>query len=236
MKRSISILLVALAGVALAATIVAADGGAVWRVYPLHYLDVRDAGLLIESRVPEMVMDEENKIRYEVLGGPGQPGETRPRGYLRVLADGGSHDHIAKVLAEADRPPATQVFQLVLLGAVNEAVAPPDLSPGARAALDDLRTLLPFKGYRLIDSAVVRSSGRADLTLGEIYGIEFSFRIAPSGEKPLEVERFSMYSRAINTAQMQTSFSAGIGETVVVRTSTPQDSRGALVLLMTALE
>ena len=242
MRRSILLVLVLIASVISAAPARAAEktvgGDPVWRAYPLHYLDVREAGLLIESRVPEMLMHEERKLRYEVLGGTNAPGDARPRGYLQAFAEEGLHDRIAAILAESDHPPQTHVFQMVLLEASSEASGVPDVSAGARAALDDLRGLLPFKGYRLIDSALVRSSNHTEMSLGEGYDITFEFRVGPSREKALEVERFSMYSRNLegHPALMQTSFSAGIGETVVVGTSTPQDKRGAVVVLMTAVE
>ena len=242
MKRSIPILLALACALCVVAPVGAAESTAgsdpVWRAYPLHYLDVREAGLLVESRVPEMLMQAERKLRYEVLGGTSNPGDARPRGYLQALAEEALHDRIAAVLAESDHPAQTHVFQLVLLEAVNEAAAVPDLSSGARAALEELRGLLPFKGYRLIDSALVRSSGRSEVILGEGYDIELVFRVGPSPEKPLEVERFAMHSRLIegHPALVQTSFSAGVGETIVVGTSTPQNQHGALVVLMTAVE
>jgi hypothetical protein len=242
MKRSIPFALVLLACLIPAAPASAAEkapeGDPVWRAYPLHYLDVREAGLLIESRVPEMLMHEERSLRYEVLGGTSFPGDARPRGYLKAFAEDGLQDRIAAILAESDHPPQTHVFHVVLLEASSEASGVPDVSAGARAALEELRGLLPFKGYRLIDSALVRSSGRSEVSLGEGFDLRFAFRIGPSSDKPLEVEEFAMYSRLVegHPAQMQTSFSAGIGETVVVGTSTPQDKRGALVVLMTAVE
>ena len=242
MNRSMFFVLALACALCIATPVRAAEKGAeadpVWRAYPLHYLDVREAGLLVESRVPEMLMQAERKLRYEVLGGNAS-GDARPRGYLQALAEEPLHERIAAVLAEADHPAQTHVFQLVLLEASSETAGAPELASGARSALEELRGLLPFKGYRLIDSALVRSSSNSEVSLAEGYDVEFAFRIGPSREKPLEVERFAMYSRAIAdhpVALMQTSFSAGIAETVVVGTSTPQDKRGALVVLMTAVE
>jgi len=206
----------------------------VWRLYPVHYLDLRAAGLLVESRIPEMLMQDGYQLRYE---GTGPDGGTR--GYLRVLTDPASHARIAQILAEADQPLASHLFHLVLLAAVDDSTAPPDLPPGAAEALADLKDLLPFKGYRLIDSALVRSVGRSEVSLSANYELGFTFRVGPSQDKPLEVERFVLYSASPDgtvTKHMETTFSADIGETVVVGTSTPRDSRQALVVLMTALE
>jgi len=208
--------------------------GLVWRLYPVHYLDLRGAGLLIESRIPQMLMQDGYELRYEGTGP-----DAGARGYLRVLTDPASHERIAAILAEADQPPASHLFHLVLLAAVDDFTTPPDLPPGAADALADLKDLLPFKGYRLIDSALVRSAGRSNVSLSSNYELGFTFRVGPSEDKPLEVERFVLYSSAPDgstTKYMETTFSADIGETVVVGTSTPRDARQALVVLMTALE
>jgi len=208
-----------------------------WRLYAVHYLDMREAGLLLEERIPEMLMDSNFQIRYEGIGGH-RPGETKPQGYLRIMTDAGSHERIAEILAQVDQPPATHVFHIFLLKAKDDVADGPGLPAGAEAALQELRALLPFKGYELLDSTLVRSSGRADVSLDSNYAIEFAFRSGPGKEKPLQLD-FLLYSKLANGGvprHMETSFSMDIGETVVVGTSRPFEEDEALVVLLTASE
>ncbi len=150
---------------------------------------------------------------------------------------------VAAVLEELDQPPKTRVFHIIVLGASDEPAATPEpfeLPAGAEAAYREINSFLPFRSYRMIDSALVRSSGRADVSLSQSYAIEFAFRVGPSKEKPLEVQGFLLYSKGYERTprHMETSFSMDIGETVVVGTSRPfrEEDGTALIVLMTALE
>jgi hypothetical protein len=217
---------------------VLADSGPkmVWRLYAVHYLDLRQAGLMLEERIPEMLEDPQFEIRFEGIGGK-VPGDGKPQGYLRILTTEAIHQRIAETLAAADRPPATRIFNVIVLRATDDPADVPDLGPAAQDALHDLQSTLRFKGYELVDSAMVRSSGRADVSLASNYALEFTFNVGPSAERPLKVERFLLYSKIENAPRhMDTSFSMGIGETVVVGTSRPFDKSRALVVLLTALE
>jgi hypothetical protein len=208
-----------------------------WRLYPVHYLDMREAGLLLEERIPEMLMDSNYQLRYEGIGEQ-RSGVTKPRGYLRIMSDAGSHERIAEILAQVDQPPATHVFHIFLLKATDDVTDWPGLPAGAEAALQDLRALLAFKGYEVLDSTLVRSSGRADVSLDSNYAIKFAFRSGPAKGKPLQLD-FTLYSKLPNGGvprHMETSFSMDIGETVVVGTSRPFEEDEALVVLLTASE
>lgn len=212
------------------------------RLHSVYYLDLREAGLSIEQRVPEMLDNPDYELRYEGIGGS-SPGEAKPKGYLRVLTTAEYQDRIAGVLEQLDQPPKTRVFHIIVLGASDEPAAAPEpseLPAGAEAAYREIKSFLPFRSYRMIDSALVRSSGRADVSLSQSYAIEFAFRVGPSKDKPLEVQQFLLYSKGYERAprHMETSFSMDIGETVVVGTSRPfRDEEGAaLIVLMTALE
>jgi hypothetical protein len=208
----------------------------VWRIYSVHFLDLRQAGLMLEERIPEMLEDPQFEVRYEGVGS-NRPGEGKPQGYLRILTTEAAHQQIVGVLAETDRPPETRLFNIVVLQSTDDPQDTPDLAPDARQALQDLRSMLPYKGYKLVDSAMVRSSGHSDVSLGSRYALEFYFHVGPSEEKPLQVERFVLYSQIDNKPRhMDTAFSMGIGETVVVGTSRPFDEDQALVVLLTALE
>jgi hypothetical protein len=210
--------------------------GMSWRLYSVHYMDLRQAGLMLEERIPQMLQDPQYAMRYEGVGGS-RLGDGKPEGYLRVMTTETAHRQIAEILAEVDKPPATRVFNIVVLESTDDAADQPDLPPAAHDALHDLQTMLRFEGYRLVDSAMVRSSEHADVSLGSNYAIEIWFHTGPSKEKPLQVERLVLYSQIENHPRhMDTSFSMGIGETVVVGTSRPFDEDQALVVLLTAVE
>ncbi len=168
------------------------------------------------------------------------------------------HDQIARLLAERDLPPATQEFRVILLRASREG-SMPELPAGATAAIADLMSVMPFTGFELVDSALVRTSEYAETHLGEMgtFGVELQFqgdprrdaellisfelRVAPvlQVETPAEgrpdaeapVVRFGDSRRLINS-----SFGIRVGETVVVGTSRLNGGDEALVALLTALE
>ena len=80
-----------------------------WRLYAVHYLDLRQAGLMLEERIPGMLRERQFEMKFEGIGGKRQ-GDGKPEGYLRVLTSEGTHARIAEILAEADQPPATRLF------------------------------------------------------------------------------------------------------------------------------
>ena len=207
-----------------------------WRLYAVHYLDLRQAGLTLEERIPEMLTDPQFEMKYEGIGG-NRLGDGKPQGYLRIMTTEAAHERIAEILAESDQPPATRLFHIIVLQSTDDPADQPDLAPSVQDALHDLQTMLRFKGYKVIDSAMVRSSGHSDVSLGSNYAIEFWFHVGPSKEKPLQVEQLLLYSQIENAPRhMDTAFSMGIGETVVVGTSRPFDENQALVVLLTAVE
>ena len=67
-----------------------------------------------------------------------------------------------------------QMFHVALLVADSEApkAAPQDLPKGVQKAIADIRDFLPFKSYRMIDSALARMNGRGKVLLN-----------GPSGER-----------------------------------------------------
>jgi len=246
MAGALVLLLLLLPGSIVAKNARASEGGGseeaerasrlVWRLYSVHFLDMREASLMLEERIPELLEDNQFDIRMEGIGGRSS-GDGKPRGYVRVLTTDAVHQRIVEVLAEADHPPATRLFSIIVLQSTDDPTDMPDLVPDAHDALQDLRSMMPIKGYKLVDSAMVRSSGHADVSLGSNYAMEFYFHVGPSEQRPLQVERFLLYSQIENSPRhMDTSFSMGIGETVVVGTSRPFDENQALVVLLTALE
>jgi hypothetical protein len=116
-------------------------------------------------------------------------------GDLEVSADAATQEKLVRALTVADAP-RTQSFQLTLLTADNrDDRGAGDLPKAAQKALQDLKDFLPFKGYRLLDMAWLRTTGNAEAHLagdgGTPYSAELQFRrIGDPAAKELLVERF----------------------------------------------
>lgn len=162
-------------------------------------------------------------------------------------------------------PPPTRLLQISLLAASKTGPSElADLPANTRQAIEDIRQFLPFKSYRMLDTALVRSSRGARTTLrgpGEReYRVALNFLQQPQDDKlqvlhfelvqerPLAVA-FSARDAARATGGespplaprpplgpvISTSFSAEIGQTVVVGSSRLDGGDEALVVLFTAL-
>ena len=209
--------------------------------YLISYLDLHAAELLAWELCPQ-------KERCKVVSTMTGEGVK----VLEVLADSATHERIVQALAREDAAPRTQVFQLHLLeGSTAGAVAAPsDLPPGASKALEDLRGFLPYKSYRLLDTAWLPTTGGVQARLvgdgGASYAVDLRFkRVGDRKEKRLFVEFFRMREEGTSPALMnlrpprqliETSFGLEIGETIVVGTSRVDGaSDKALVVLLTAV-
>jgi hypothetical protein len=186
-------------------------------------------------------------------------GDTTLKGFLDVRADAATHERISRALAKADAAPVTQSFQLLLLAAsIQPANGGPEVPEGARKALADLRSFLPYKGYQLLDSSWLRSTqdkvteARVVGRQGAGYNLKMRFRTTASEE--LFVDYFNLneepgvprpasegsketQGRAPRAPRdlISTSFSLKKGETIVVGTSKLDGSDEALVVLLTAV-
>ncbi len=233
--------LLLLAGLAAPAT--AAQGGdgspPYQNRYLISYLDLHAAELLAWELCPQ-------KERCKVVSTMTGEGVK----VLEVLADSATHERIVQALAREDAAPRTQVFQLHLLeGSTAGAVAAPsDLPLGASKALEDLRGFLPYKSYRLLDTAWLPTTGGVQARLvgdgGASYAVDLRFkRVGDRKEKRLFVEFFRMREEGTLPALarpprqlIETSFGLEIGETIVVGTSRVDGaSDKALVVLLTAV-
>ena len=209
------------------------------RLYRIHYLNVKEAELL---------------IRQKCLTLGKRDCDTRMRlNYVEFFSDEEAQAEVAALLKEKDVPPATQVFQVTLVVADNSGEASPALPAGAQRAMDDLLGFLPFRSFRVLDSGMMRTSEQARLTLGGDLGYraELVFRGDPTSGKPLFIEGFQLeqsYIRYVPSQPglpaereevhrdvMASSFSMEVGETVVVGTSKLDGGDQALVVLLTAV-
>lgn len=160
------------------------------------------------------------------------------------------------------RPDAkrTYTFQLVLLAADNEGPGGfENVPPRAQKALADVRDFLPYKSYRLLDLAWLRSSWAAEAQLagpgGESLSAKIQFNSHPTTER-LDIHRFvivrtnplptmleaprkdgaatAVAPPAIRPL-LETSFGMELGETVVVGTAKLDGPSKALVVILSAL-
>jgi len=211
--------------------------------FEIHYLDVHAAESLAWEQCPEKA---NCAVRAETLVG----GDAKSRGRLLVNADGPTQARIAQALAREDSAPQTQSFQVSFLAGTAKPDGPnPELPAGAQKALADLKSLFPFKGYRLLDTALLRTTQNASVRLagpdGHAFEVSLRFRASGLGkERNLNVEGFRLTERfelvpakLPRSAQelISTSFGLKVGETIVVGTSKVDGSDDALIVLLTAL-
>lgn len=198
--------------------------------YDIRFLDIHTAETLAWEQCPD-------KNACVVMGATNSNGRG---GALTVRADSETHARLARMLAERDSAPQTQVFHLVLLGAGSKPNGPaPTLAPGAQKALDDLKAFLPFKSYRMVDTALIRvtrdevaQARTAALGPGG-YKVALRFRSGGSDGRKLTIDGFSLDDDKGDI--IQTSFAMDVGETVVVGTSSITGSEEALVAILTAV-
>jgi hypothetical protein len=161
---------------------------------------------------------------------------------------------IAAALAKAQVVPSAQVFQVTMIEAENNGdKGLGNVPEPARAALNDARGFLPFNGYQLLGTAVLRTDSNASAIIngpqGADYACELAFRhaITRDGHKlvlrrfqlsrmPPQTE-FGQYREGASAVEiLNTSFGMRPGETIVVGTSKLEGANRALVVLLTALD
>ncbi len=173
---------------------------------------------------------------------------------IMVQADLATHPKIAMALAKARQVPSAQVFQVTMIEAENNGdKGLSNVPEPARAALEDARGFLPFNGYKLLGTAVLRTDNSATALVngpqGADYTCELSFRNAITRDghqlilRRFKISRmppqteFGQYLEGASAVEiLSTSFGMKPGETIVVGTSKLEGANRALVVLLTALE
>lgn len=226
------------------------------------YLHEYALGRLIPTRAEQLVWTQ-----CEAAGSSCRILRTRieeGRAWLGVEADASAHRRIARVLAEAEGERRTHHFQVVLVVASRDGAGqaastePPLAEPATQPAtepampdnvaraLDDVRALLPFARYELVDTGWVASSRESTLRLHGPQGQEATARMLFEdrfdGELYFERFQVSLNTPASSTREagpprqaLETAFSLRIGETLVVGTSRLDGTDQALIVLITAL-
>jgi hypothetical protein len=222
--------------------------------YEIRFLGPHAAETLAWDQCPK---DRDNACQVRVYSEVKQEGSNALT-ILEVRTDGETHEKISRALARQDIGPETQTFFLVLLAAGPKPLpTPQQLSPNAHKALQDLQGFLPYKGYEVLDSTLLRGTksmtGRLVGRNGQGYDVEIFFQ-QPGGpdSKTLYVSGFTFGEdgpvsippptpeasksmvRPPRTRLIRSSFTINQGETLVVGTSRIDGTDQALVLLLTA--
>ncbi len=171
-------------------------------------------------------------------------------GFLEFTATEEQQTTLAAELEERDVPPPTQVFQVHVLRAMTQPQSRklPQLPENAVRALNDLMQLLPYRGFELVDSGLLRTSGKAELFLGSDrrYQALLEFQGDPDSGKPLQISFRLLAEKLVPSGPgkpmvvagmlnlLATTFSMQVGETVVVGTSKLNGGSEALVVLLSA--
>lgn len=145
----------------------------------------------------------------------------------------------------ADQRPS-YTFQAVFLIADSTAAGSLEGVPeNAQKALRSAASFLPYKSYRLLDSAWIRTSfkGSSRVTGADGNPLEVHLTVDPNNksESRIVLDQFYLQTLLKNGALfgqplLSTTFSMELGETVVVGTSKLDGSDKALVVLLTALK
>lgn len=171
---------------------------------------------------------------------------------LTVTADADTHARIAAAIAAAEAVPSSQVFQVILLQAENNGDSGLAKLPAqARRALTDAREFLPYNGYQMLGSALLRTDARARSIVngpdGQDYSASLTYRdsVTRDGhqlvlrqfalDKRVQVSGDDGEERIESMPILGTSFSMKPGETVIVGTSKLEGADRALVVLLTAV-
>ena len=148
-----------------------------------------------------------------------------------------------------------QMFHVALLVADSEPAkaAPQDLPKGVQKAIADIRDFLPFKSYRIIDSALARMNGRGKVVLngpnGERYTASLDYHeLDTKGSFLVDQFALTKQEEARPSAQplppghaprapeqpLVSSFRIARGESVVVGSSSLGAGK-ALIIVLTAM-
>lgn len=234
------------------------------RVHRVQYIEPETAYRLAVTECPQYLSSEQ-RAAYLAEGKAFCSVELlEEEGHIAVRADEETHRRIAELIHEVDRPPHTQLFHVILLAASDSADGngTEELPAEARAAIDDLRALLPYSSYEVIGSAPIRTSHEAIVQVGRTgaavrpgsagdgdsaqaearpspfdvpFTVEMFFRGDARDGGDLYVQSFGL-SNPLTGRLLGTSFGIRVGETVVVGTSKPRETEEALVVLLTAVE
>jgi hypothetical protein len=221
--------------------------------YEIRYLDIHAAEKLAWDQCTDEV---KNWCRVRSYS-------EEKKQYIALRADRAAHEQFVNVLVKVDTAPRTQRIQILLLAASTKSGMANDVPPNAQKALADIKDFLPYKSFRLLDTAWVPATqdrlAEGRLIAGnESYWYRLRFRNAGAADgKELHMDFFRLDLEAGSrptadapqpagetitptpprTGQtvLSTAFNIRVGETVVVGTSKFDGGDAALVTLVTVL-
>ena len=209
---------------------------AISRVYRVSYLG-RDGIIDAAMVLHQVCLEQPGKhvCEYNMSG----------RNWITYLTDEATHALLGAELQRRDVAPKSLNFRVALLVGDSTNRPEPTLAAGERRALADLRQLLPYKGYRLLDSGSIRAQREGEFRLGTTPAFRARLRYEWSDfpvRQDLLLHAFQL-QQVIDTLEgedykllLSTSFSLTVGETVVVGTSKLNGNDEALVVFLTAEE
>ena len=219
------------------------EGDVFPRTYEFDILEHEAAEALAWEACHDQVRREECRVA-----------NASPR-HLTVIADRETHARIAAKIAAVEDVPKSQLFQVILLQAENNGDSGLAKIPTqAREALNDAREFLPYSGYKMLGTALLRTDARARSIVngpdGDDYAAGLSYRNAAGRDgHRLIVREFSLDrivsvrasseqapERIERIPVIGTSFSMKPGETVIVGTSKLEGAERALVVLLTNVQ
>ncbi len=148
---------------------------------------------------------------------------------------------VVPMAPEAEPEIGTTLFQIVVLVGGQEDKEPgANVPANATKALDDIRQFLPYKSYRMVDMALIRSlrEGRGLMAGpdGEDYIVEFSNSRTRRARILVEGFKLTDGDRQKNQVLIDTSFEVTMGETIVVGSSKLGGGDEGLIVLFTAIQ
>jgi len=211
------------------------------RVYRVNHMDTPDAYMLADQICLDRRGDK-NSCRWQ----------ADRQGWFTYNTDAETQEAIAAALARSDIPAASLTLRLTLLMADNTERPQVRLGKSESAALADIRQLLPYRGYRLVESGQLLAQARGQIRLGGLphYTAQFSLAKRTGLDastiqfQDFELHRtFSLSPEAAGKGEqgatmtevlLRTSFAMQVGETVIVGTSRLDGDDEALIVLLTA--
>lgn len=208
------------------------------RVYQVMHIDRHDA-IMTAHQICLDRRGDLNSCRYEVTGD----------GWFVYNTDADTQAAIAETLAAADVARRSLTLRLSLVMADHSQQETPRLAAAEARALADLRQLLPYRGYRLVESGQLQAETTGQIHMGGMPSYAADFRLSgvkTPGSTSVQFQSFELaYTHMATDAEgndrgsrtdmiLRTSFTMEVGETVVVGTSRLNGSDEALIVLLTA--
>jgi hypothetical protein len=209
--------------------------------YELRSLDLHAAEVLAWDQC-----DQKERCRVASV-------EITGHKYLEVGAESAVQEKIARALAREDQQPRTHGFQILLLAAgLKPGGGGTEVPANVQKALADLKGLLPYKSYEVLDTAWLSGTQERDMEArlvdhqGATYEVNLRFHDTGSAaDRSLFIDAFRLKANAFEVpgarvvrpggVLVDTSFGVKEGETIVVGTSKTTGSNEALVVLVTAV-